>query len=343
MTNSSLQQGLSIVELMVALFLSAVLTTALYQVFVSNQQNAIVADTYTRIQDSSRTAFNLMEYDMRMAGHRGCIINYKENLHSHLDTTDTNYHPEYLDFNLNDPAPIASPNFTQSPDYIEFDESSDAILLRKAIPLELMLERRISANEESLELIDPKGQLESMQSGDVLMLTDCKHADVFSVSSVEALTGRGKVFYRKEVSGGVNNVANASNNVELAYRQEYKEGSQLLLMHSVLYFIAPSQLLEGQGVNSLYVYDTQNSLNNSRELVPYVEQMQIEYLVENDDEERVYKRALDAEDNVFAIRIMLQMATDRSCGMDNANAQNCVAPQNYERVFFLRNSRDWGA
>lgn len=340
-SGKTVQLGLTIVELMVALFLSAVLTTALYRVFVSNQQAAIAADTYTRIQDGARTAFNLMEYDFRMAGHRGCIINYKENLYTHLDPTDSAYQSEYFDFSLHDPAPIAVPSFTRSLDHIEFSEDSDAILLRKAIPLEMILERRVSVNEESLSVIDPKGQLANLQRGDVLMLTDCKHADVFSVSDVDSLTGRGTVFYRQAVSGGVNNATNASNKVELRYRSEYKEGSQVLLMHTALYFIAPSQLLEESDVNSLYVYDTQNGDGQSRELVPYVDQMGIEYLVE-EEEQRLYKRVIDAEDNVFAIRVILRMATDRSCGMSNANAQNCVQPQNYERVFFLRNSRDWG-
>ena len=65
--------GLSLVELMVALALGAVLMAGAITLFVNNRATYEVTNDMARLQENARFALEVMTQDIRMAGHTGCV------------------------------------------------------------------------------------------------------------------------------------------------------------------------------------------------------------------------------------------------------------------------------
>jgi type IV pilus assembly protein PilW len=66
------QAGLSLVELMVALALSATLILGIFTVYMDSSQTARVSTSLARIQESGRIATDIVSRDTRMVGFQGC-------------------------------------------------------------------------------------------------------------------------------------------------------------------------------------------------------------------------------------------------------------------------------
>ena len=88
------QRGMSVVELLVALALSATLMAGVVGVFVSMFQVDRTQEGVSRIQESARFALNLLGQDLRMAGYLGCS-----------STID----PDLINNTLNGPPPSFQP------------------------------------------------------------------------------------------------------------------------------------------------------------------------------------------------------------------------------------------
>ncbi len=65
--------GLSLIEMMVALTLSLVLMLGVIQVFTASQAASRLAEGAARVQENGRFAIDMLERDIRMAGHMGCV------------------------------------------------------------------------------------------------------------------------------------------------------------------------------------------------------------------------------------------------------------------------------
>ena len=70
--------GLSLVELMVAMTISAILMLGLTQIFKANKESYNVQDENTRMQENGRFAFNLLMTDIRRAGYFGGNANISD-------------------------------------------------------------------------------------------------------------------------------------------------------------------------------------------------------------------------------------------------------------------------
>ncbi|WP_363797867.1 PilW family protein [Lysobacter firmicutimachus] len=68
-----LQQGLSLIELMVALLLSGLLLLGLVEIFSASRASYQLAQGLARTQESSRFAIDALQRDARMSGHFGCV------------------------------------------------------------------------------------------------------------------------------------------------------------------------------------------------------------------------------------------------------------------------------
>src|SRR5690554_1009663 len=83
------QAGLSIIEIMVALLLSSLLTLGLVQVFTGNSQSFRLNEANSRVQESGRIALEMLSRAVRNAGYYGCRP--MNGLVNNLDTTDDDY------------------------------------------------------------------------------------------------------------------------------------------------------------------------------------------------------------------------------------------------------------
>lgn len=68
----SLHSGLSLVELMIGMTLGLFIIGGVISIFVTNQQAARATESLSRIQESSRIAFELLARDLREAGSNAC-------------------------------------------------------------------------------------------------------------------------------------------------------------------------------------------------------------------------------------------------------------------------------
>ncbi|HNS58808.1 MAG TPA: prepilin-type N-terminal cleavage/methylation domain-containing protein, partial [Nitrosomonas europaea] len=71
-TFSRNQQGLTLVEMMVAMTIGLVLLGGIITVLSSSQSTYRVNEAMARLQENARYAFQLLSRDIRMAGYRGC-------------------------------------------------------------------------------------------------------------------------------------------------------------------------------------------------------------------------------------------------------------------------------
>ena len=70
---TSRQKGLSLIEVMVALALSLVITLGLTQIFSSNSQSFRVAEASARLQETGRLATSIIGREIRNASYWGCL------------------------------------------------------------------------------------------------------------------------------------------------------------------------------------------------------------------------------------------------------------------------------
>ena len=63
---------MGLVELMVWVAISLLITTVIGTIYVNTKQLTRVNDTISRLQESGRFVIHLLDRDMRMAGFRGC-------------------------------------------------------------------------------------------------------------------------------------------------------------------------------------------------------------------------------------------------------------------------------
>ena len=62
-------KGLSLIELLVALVVSSILTAAVYRTFISQQKTYVVQEQVVDMQQTVRTAIGRMMREIRMAGY----------------------------------------------------------------------------------------------------------------------------------------------------------------------------------------------------------------------------------------------------------------------------------
>ena len=62
------KDGMTLIELMIALAISVILVGGIYAIFVVQQRSYTVQDQIAAIQQDARAAINIMARDIRMAG-----------------------------------------------------------------------------------------------------------------------------------------------------------------------------------------------------------------------------------------------------------------------------------
>lgn len=67
------QHGLSLIELMIALLIGSILLIGVMQIFASSKEGYRLSEGLSRTQENARFALDLLQRDIRMAGHMGCV------------------------------------------------------------------------------------------------------------------------------------------------------------------------------------------------------------------------------------------------------------------------------
>ncbi len=164
------QQGVTLVELMIAITIGLVIIAGVLQLYATSRNTQKVQDGVARLQENARYAFARLSLDLSQTGFVGCF----------------NYDPARITNTLAQEAGIGDLyDFEQPVDAVNGDGpmGTDTLIFRQAAAAATIPLDGFSAADEPL-LVDPDhanyGPLEQFQ---VVMVTDCSRASVFMITN----------------------------------------------------------------------------------------------------------------------------------------------------------------
>lgn len=315
MINRKYALGLTIVELMVSLAISAVLLLGVSTVYVGSRQSYKVQDQFAMIQENARYAHHLVTREVRQAGYQGCarleyltpnVISDASSLPGGTIDFDSNnfikgHGDADGDGNLLPPLPT-TPTHTPL-------AGTDGVTVRKASACGATLTGVMTVANANVQLMNNCG----FEQGDVVMITDCESADIFTITNVPG--GKGNSTTLAHANGS---------NIGNRLSKNYLDDAQVMKFEQITYFIANND----DGIPSLFESAWVNNgggvTSEERELVDNVEDMHILYGVDNSGEnysadrfmtaEEVEALGADAWGRVTSAKIALLMRSDQEVG-----------------------------
>lgn len=325
-TFSRNQQGLTLVEMMVAMTIGLVLLGGIITVLSSSQNTYRVNEAMARLQENARYAFQLLSRDIRMAGYRGCagdgvaVTNVLEDATGFLWRLDQSL--EGFEAGANGWAP-ALPSEVTSP-----QGSRDVIVVRG---VEGIGANVLSHPSDSAGLNIPSGS--GLQADDAVLVSNCQGAAIFQVTGISTSGGQDTI----EHDGGA-----GKPNSTAALGRTFTDG-EIARIGTRIYYIR----LNPRGIPALYW----RSGGNIEELVEGIENMQIQYGEDTDGDRAadIYRTADQVADweAVVSVRIdlLVQSVEDGIASQPQAYTFNgaAVVPadrrlrQVFSTVISLRN------
>jgi type IV pilus assembly protein PilW len=267
-------RGFSLVELMVALTISLVILAAISQIFVASRSTYTLEEGLARTQEAGRFAMEFLTQDIRMAGYAGC--------NSQLPSTSIN--------NVAQPATTAyqflaggirgyryagtgSNNLTDwNPDLPadffsngQVRAGTDVVIIQRGSTLDTSLTGNMGVVNATIQILGAASLAGQIQADDILMISDCKNADIFRATGVSNTSGTVTIAHA--------NNNNTSNNLSKAYTTQ----AQIMKLVSRAYYIGTGE----SGEPSLMRKNLANSgaapIIAAEELVEGIEDMRIMY------------------------------------------------------------------
>jgi len=325
------QNGFTLVELLVAIALSVILLNGVIQMFVSSKQSYRTADGLGRMQETARYALDVLAQDIRLAGFLPCRIAQKGGIDQIANVlNDTSGAFDFFG------APIQG-----------FDGSGGSF--SSGFPAVGSTSSDRLAGADGFQIIRGNGDVYSVAShnptsaqfklnqdhnfvdDDIVLVCDNENASLFQITNANQAnvtivhnTGRGTPGNcTKGLGYPVSCTANGT-------PYAYGEGSQVVCLSSVIYYIGPSLANEDTGrtipdTNSLYREVLVNGSGcrgsalaaggTKQELVDGIETMQIVYGVSTDPNSAAVRYTsadnITATDwaNVVSVRVGLLLHT----------------------------------
>src|SRR3569832_2304975 len=233
------QQGLTLVELMVAITLGLIVTAGIIQVFVGSKKTYSVEESLSRLQESGRLALEFLSNDLRMTSYWGCQP-YAANVTNLLNSAGIGY-INYVG------QPLTGTEGGANPDSITL-RGADGSTALPLLP-------NNGANYDISTAAALKVATGTFSSGDKVLVSNCKFGDIFQVTDASGgllrhITGSG--------SPG-NNSANLTTG--------YGADASVYFMKEVIYTIAtgsdgqPALFRSTNGVNQEVVSDDTDMQN----------------------------------------------------------------------------------
>ena len=182
------EEGLSLIELMIALLIGSILILGVTQVFGASRAAYQLSEGMSRVQENGRFALDYLQRDLRMAGHFGCV-NDQARRQVAADALDSHFTGAALNFGYSVQGyDNASPaGVTLSPERVA---GTDSIVLRflrgNGVPITAIDASGVNVNAAKWSVLTDGG----VATPNMFGIADCAFADVFAASSVNAGAGR---------------------------------------------------------------------------------------------------------------------------------------------------------
>lgn len=171
------QQGLSIIEIMVALTLGLIITIGIVHIFTANRASFDLSSASGRTQESGRTAIELLSRAVRNADYWGCMKGVPAtSIHNIVNVSSTN--ADVLGFQR---GLVVEQDPSGSADNI--DDGSDFITVSGVGGGGLINVSKVPASSAAdLQLATATT---AIQPNDILFVSDCQSADIFQVTNLQ--------------------------------------------------------------------------------------------------------------------------------------------------------------
>lgn len=306
--------GFTLVEVMVALAISALLLSGIIQVFFSLNKTNKVSTSLSRMQESARAVTEIISYEAKLTGFEGCID-------SHIKDSMAV---------LANGAPITGSSFKESSllgvevtgsgwgDSIGLENIDGTGARNARTSSDILRIQRISIDNMPLtttmagtssNIVVGSNSL-ALAVGDFAVISNCEVANLIKITGLSS--GSGSVTFAHAATG------NSSGNLTTTFTDENAFVSALV---SNTYFVGETgrQNVNGDDIPALFVRNIDTEVN---ELVEGVEFMRVLYGQEFSTGNIRYVDASDSDlnmDEVTAIKIaMLLVSNDRILDADDS-------------------------
>ena len=299
------QRGLTLVELMVALTLSLLLSLAMVQLFIGNKQTFRMLEGSSRLQENGRFAVGFISRELQVAGYHGCIID-ADKIHNVLNGESSSFlwgfSRAVQGFNANTSS--WTPNWTAT-SYLDFDfpgalPGADIITLNVVEGLDLKATQAgvitsATYGEAPITVTVDSG----LEADDIIYVTDCEKG---AITQLTAVNSGGKSLEHAQKAATSKYPGNSKKSLDHVY-----DDAEVFRLRAVSFYLRNG----ASGRPSLW---RKINKEDPEELVEGVEDMQILYGVADDvDQWGTVTKYLSADqvdtandwDKVASVRINL--------------------------------------
>ena len=232
------QQGITLIELMIALVIGLLATGAMLKVYVDGSRLYRFNEGLARIQENGRFATEFIRRDARVAGFWGC--NHEASLTNRIDS-ETDY-PD-IDGTNNDGL-----------------NEADSITFSGAGNSAATVSSDMTASGSDI----PISRTKILEEGDALLISDCETADIFQLTSIEGSDSNQTLTH--------DTTGNTSEDLSKAYAAE----SRLYPVRQTIYCIAAGADPEQPSLRRLTnPASSETCQDHGDELVEGIENMQV--------------------------------------------------------------------
>ncbi|THK41059.1 prepilin-type N-terminal cleavage/methylation domain-containing protein [Methylophaga sp. SB9B] len=188
MTPVKKQQGLSLVELMIAIVLGLILVAGVIELFVNNRQVYRVQDAQSRLQENGRYAMKVITQSIERAGYLGCATRSALNINNILNTPN-----DYL-WNITTPIEgneaTGENQWTPTRDVLITSPTSgsDILTIRTIEPPEMRVVSHPTTGAPGSAAITVNSG-NGLALGDIVLAHDCVAGAIFEITSATPNNG----------------------------------------------------------------------------------------------------------------------------------------------------------
>ena len=302
--DSFTQQGLTLIELMIAMLLGILLLLGITQMFMTNKRIYKEQEYMSRMQENARFALNLIMYDIRMAGYTGCsddVSSVENHVEGNGDAANLLSFSNAVEGSESggDWQPSGS-----SDQVSNMVANTDGISIRYLEDSGLKIEEPYMVNNAAaLHVTVDNG----LVPGEIVGVADCQSADIFSVSNNNPDSSG-------TVDHNTGNNSKGPDNVTKELQKKYLGDASIVKFVSRRYIIQNGANGRPALWRYLYAPDTSgNIVYQGQELIPGVQNMQILYGEDTSGDKlaNVYRDAANVQhwDKVVSVRIAFLFET----------------------------------
>ncbi len=236
----SCQSGLSLIEVMVALAIGLVLTAGAIHILISNKATYRLESELSRMQETGRFIVDTIGKEIRMAGYTGCSSRGNIAINT-ISENPPPFSPEGENAILGHEAsgtatwsPAVPANIETAINDIDGDASKDILGNTDFVIVQRADECGATVDEIDVTNANIKVNYPNtcdFQQDQTVIVTNCRNADIFSITNVTS----------NESSGRQTLAHGSSGNTDNKLSQTYGPDSQAFIFLSNIFFIAPGE------------------------------------------------------------------------------------------------------